>query len=164
MMISKSLEQTKQGLRVKSTKSEEPCEIGLLDHALDVLRDHRVEQDRDRELYGPDYQDHNLVFCQPNGAYYSPDRMGARVSELMRKAGLHGVSLHSLRHSHASVLLSQGCRRRWFPSASATRTRTSRWRFTATPCRRTNAPPRTCGAMRWRTSSRKSASVAGPGC
>jgi integrase len=108
MMISKSLEQTKQGLRVKSTKSEMPREIALPDHALDVLREHRVEQDRDRALYGVDYEDHNLVFCQPSGAFYSPDRMGARVSELLRKAGLHGVSLHSLRHSHASVLISQG--------------------------------------------------------
>jgi len=49
-----------------------------------------------------------LVFCQPSGAYYSPDRVGARVVELMRKAGLEGVSLHSLRHSHATNLLSKG--------------------------------------------------------
>lgn len=26
----------------------------------------------------------------------------------MRKEGLHGVNLHSLRHSHASILLSKG--------------------------------------------------------
>jgi integrase len=108
MMISKSLEQTKQGLRVKSTKSEEPREIGLDDDALEVLREHRLEQDQDRTLYAESYEDRNLVFCQPNGAYYSPDRMGARVSELLRKAGLHGVSLHSLRHSHASILISEG--------------------------------------------------------
>jgi integrase len=30
------------------------------------------------------------------------------VSELMRKVGRHGVSLHSLRHSHATSLLSNG--------------------------------------------------------
>jgi uncharacterized protein (DUF39 family) len=30
------------------------------------------------------------------------------VAELLRKAGLHGVSLHSLRHSHASILISEG--------------------------------------------------------
>jgi integrase len=87
-------------LRIKSTKSEEPREIGLDDDALQVLRDHRIEQDRDRA--------HDMVFCQPTGAFYSPDRMGARVAELLRKAGLHGVSLHSLRHSHASILISEG--------------------------------------------------------
>jgi integrase len=30
------------------------------------------------------------------------------VIELLREAGIHGVSLHSLRHTHASELLSKG--------------------------------------------------------
>lgn len=57
---------------------------------------------------GPDYQDHNLIFCQPTGAQYSPDRVGARVKESMVAVGLEGVNLHSLRHTHASELLSKG--------------------------------------------------------
>ena len=106
--VSKSLEQTKAGLRIKSTKSEEPRRFSVPEWALEVLRAHRQEQQKDRELFGPDYEDHKLVFCQPNGAYYSPDRLGARVVELMRKVGLDGFSLHSLRHCHASSLLSNG--------------------------------------------------------
>lgn len=108
LSISKSLEQTKAGLRIKSPKSEEPRRLGVPEWALQLLREHRVKQDRDRRLFGADYIDNNLIFCQPNGSYYSPDRLGARVVELMRKEGLHGVSLHSLRHSHASILLSKG--------------------------------------------------------
>jgi site-specific recombinase XerC len=54
------------------------------------------------------YQDHGLIFCQPNGAYYSPDKEGSRVKKLMRAVGLEGVSLHCLRHSFASELLSKG--------------------------------------------------------
>lgn len=106
--ISKSLEQTRGGLRVKSTKSEEPRQLGVPEWALDVLKEHRGEQDRDRHLFGAQYTDNNLVFCQPDGRYYSPDRLGARVVELMKKVGLRDVSLHSLRHSHASILLSKG--------------------------------------------------------
>ena len=97
LTICKSLEQTRGGLRVKSTKSEEPRQLGVPKWALDV-----------RRMFGADYIDCNLIFCQPDGRYYSPDRLGARVVELMRKVGLHGVSLHSLRHSHASILLSKG--------------------------------------------------------
>jgi len=59
-------------------------------------------------MFGRDYADNNLIFCQPGGQHYSPDRLGARVAELMRGVGLNGVSLHSLRHSHASILLSKG--------------------------------------------------------
>jgi integrase len=109
LTVSKSLEQTKAaGLRVKSTKSEEPRQLGVPEWALEVLKEHRTEQDRHRALFGARYIDNNLIFCQPDGNYYSPDRLGARVVELMRKVGLHGVSLHSLRHSHASILLSNG--------------------------------------------------------
>jgi integrase len=106
--ISKSLEQTRAGLRVKSTKSEEPRRVAVPEWALEVLKQHRAEQEKDRAMFGRDYANNDLIFCQPDGEYYSPDRAGARVAELMRKAGLQGVSLHSLRHSHASILLSKG--------------------------------------------------------
>ena len=108
LTISKSLEQTRGGLRVKSTKSEEPRQLGVPEWALGVLKEHQADQNVDRRMFGADYTDHDLIFCQPDGHYYSPDRLGARVVELMRKVGLHGVSLHSLRHSHASILLSKG--------------------------------------------------------
>jgi hypothetical protein len=49
-------------------------------------------------------RENHRLFCQPNGEYFSPDRVGARVVEALRKAGLAGVSLHS----HASTLLSKG--------------------------------------------------------
>jgi integrase len=106
--VSKSLEQTKAGLRIKSTKSEKPRHFSVPEWALEVLRAHRQEQQHDRQMFGADYDDRNLIFCQPSGGYYSPDRLGARVVELMRKVGLEGVSLHSLRHSHATILLSNG--------------------------------------------------------
>jgi integrase len=109
LSVSKSLEQTKAGgLRVKSTKSEEPRELGVPEWAFEVLKEHRAEQDHDRVLFGAKYADNNLIFCQPDGSYYSPDRLGARVVEAMRKVGLDRVTLHSLRHSHASILLSKG--------------------------------------------------------
>ena len=108
LSVSKSLEQTKAGLRVKSTKSEKPRHFAVPESALPVLADHRAQQDEDKRLFGPDYQDHDLIFCQPNGAYYSPDRVGARVKELMVSVGLEGVSLHSLRHTNATELLRNG--------------------------------------------------------
>jgi integrase len=106
--VSKSLEETRQGLRVKSTKSGETRRFSVPHEVLEVLREHRREQDRDREAYGADYAGLNLIFARPDGHYYSPDKFGTRVRSAMQKAGLQGVSLHSLRHSHASELLSQG--------------------------------------------------------
>jgi integrase len=106
--VSKSLEQTKAGLRVKSTKSEKPRRFSLPAETIEVLRDHQRAQEADRKLYGSSYAKLGLVFARPDGQHYSPDRVGARVRELLLSAGLAGLSLHSLRHSHASELLSQG--------------------------------------------------------
>ncbi|MEO8367962.1 MAG: site-specific integrase [Candidatus Solibacter sp.] len=108
LIVSKSLEQTKAGLRVKSTKSEKPRRFVVPETVLPVLADHRTQQDQDKRMFGPDYQDHGLIFCQPGGGYYSPDRLGARVKELMVAVGLDGVSLHSLRHTNATELLRHG--------------------------------------------------------
>jgi hypothetical protein len=105
----KSLEETKpHGLRVKSTKSGHTRRFAIPASVIDVLREHKREQDQQRALYGPDYANLNLIFARPDGNYYSPDKLGTRVRAAMARAGLKGVSLHSLRHSHASELLSKG--------------------------------------------------------
>jgi len=60
--VSKSLEQTRGALRVKSTKTEKPREIPLPGVAIEVLRSHRSAQSENRRLFGPDYRDDlNLV-------------------------------------------------------------------------------------------------------
>jgi integrase len=109
MRVSKSLEQTREGLRVKSTKTEKPREISLPRSAIEVLRTHRGGQVENRRLFGPDYRDDlNLVFATPEGDYLKPDTLTAKVCLLATKAGLKGASLHTLRHSHGSQLLSAG--------------------------------------------------------
>jgi integrase len=108
LTVDKSVEETKaQGLRLKSTKSGKPRDLVVPTYALEVLERWRKEQARDRELYGAEYAGHGLMFCRPDGEYYRPKQVSARVREVMRKAGLRR-SLHGLRHSHASGMLSKG--------------------------------------------------------
>ena len=73
--------------------------------ALQFLRDQQREH---RRLFAGDYQDNNLVFCQPDGNYYDPDLVSQVIVRRMRKANLKQGSLHTLRHTHASNLLSRG--------------------------------------------------------
>jgi integrase len=107
MTISKSLEQTKSGLRVKSTKSGKVRRFPLPSVALRVLSQHGQNQPRENPLE-PNRKNLGLVFCSPEGDYYKPDQISSKVAEIMAKAGLRGISLHSLRHTHASQLLSEG--------------------------------------------------------
>jgi integrase len=106
--VSKSLEETEEfGLQVKSTKSGIARRIEVDSSVFDVLRDHQREQEEHRRLHGPDYRsDLNLVFCRPDGYYYSPDKLGTRIKAALCKAGLGNLSMHSLRHTHASQQLS----------------------------------------------------------
>lgn len=109
MLVTKSLEETKAGLRIKSTKNGEPRSFIVPRQALEVLAAHRVQQEQDKRDFAGQYEDNNLIFCRPDGAYYRPDKVSVRVTKLAQKCGLpKGVGLHALRHTHASELLSKG--------------------------------------------------------
>jgi integrase len=104
MLIDRSLEQTSEGVFVKPTKTGEQRTVPLPDFVLQELRMHRDKQQRNRELFGKDYQsDLDLIFAEPDGGFLKPDSVTAKVCKVMRNLGLKG-SLHTLRHSQASEL------------------------------------------------------------
>jgi len=49
-----------------------------------------------------------LVFSEPDGTPLKPDTITRTFLRIARKVGLHGVRLHDLRHTHASLMLKQG--------------------------------------------------------
>jgi integrase len=107
IVISKSLEQTKAGLRVKETKGRKARIMPVPQEALEALHRVTASQEQNRPMFGPDYRtDLDLVFCHPDGSYIRPDTVTKAVRRIAKRAGLKGVSLHTLRHSHGSQLLS----------------------------------------------------------
>jgi len=110
VVITRSLTQTRQVLEFKGTKTERPRRISLPESVLAPLEAHRKRQDEFRRQFGPDYvADLDLIFANPDGTPLKPDSVSAAVSLLCRRLGLpKGVSLHTLRHSHGSILLADG--------------------------------------------------------
>jgi integrase len=109
LTISRSLEQTKAGLRIKKPKSNKQRAIRLPQWSgITVLQFLRSEQREQRRLFAGDYRDNDLVFCQPDGRYLEPDLISQVIVRRMRKAGIEVGSLHTLRHTHTSILLSLG--------------------------------------------------------
>jgi integrase len=107
--ISKSLEQTKAGLRLKQTKGNNIRNLPLAEDAIEALKRIKASQDENRKMFGADYRaDLDLVFCHPDGHYIRPDTVTKAVRRIAKKAGFSRVSLHTLRHSHGSQLLSAG--------------------------------------------------------
>lgn len=108
LTISKSLEQTRAGLRVKETKTRQVRRIRIGPSAVQVLLEQRARNQEWRQAMGPDYRDQGLVFAGPDGGHLRPDTVTAEACRIARKAGLRGVGLHTLRHTHGSMLLSAG--------------------------------------------------------
>jgi len=109
-VIARSLCQTKAGLQFKGTKTERPRRVNLPESVMAALALHRQEQNKFRQEFGATYRaELDLIFANPNGSPLKPDTLSASISLLCRRLDLpKGVSLHTLRHSHGSVLLADG--------------------------------------------------------
>ncbi len=109
LTIRKSLEETSKGLRIKETKGGKIRRLNLPNSTVVLLQNLRTRQAETRRMFGFDYHtDLDLVFCHPDGNYIRPSTVTKAARRIAKKAGLAGVSLHTMRHSHGSQLLSLG--------------------------------------------------------
>ena len=108
LTIGKSLEETKKGLRVKLPKHDKIRRFKVGASTLAVLRFQQEQQQERQRLFGSDYKtDLNLVFADLDGSHLKPLMVSQNVKRRIEKAGIKDASLHTLRHTHASHLLSQ---------------------------------------------------------
>lgn len=91
---------------VKTTKSKRTIPIPA--NIVKELKAHGTRQKREKVLYGPDYQDNNLLFCYPDGTMIEPKNLTRWFQTILEHAKLPKARLHDIRHSHASLLLKKG--------------------------------------------------------
>ena len=85
-------------------KTENAQRILALDpFTLAALGVHVEMLDQERADFGPDYQDHGLLFCWENGKPPHPDTITRRFHRLAERAGLPRINLHDVRHSYATA-------------------------------------------------------------
>jgi integrase len=89
-------------------KSGKTRTVDLDPFTVQALREHRKRQAEERLSAGPDYQDHDLIFCHPNGKPLDPVKVSKVFARKVRASVLPVVRLHDLRHSHAAHLLAAG--------------------------------------------------------
>jgi hypothetical protein len=75
---------------------------------VEALRAHREAQLLQRTVVGEAYFDHDLVFADEVGAPIYPQRLTEAFLRHRKAAGLTSGSLHVLRHTHATLALTNG--------------------------------------------------------
>ena len=111
LRVERSLEQTRKGgLRFKAPKTARGRRpISLSPAVVSELRTHWKAQQEQRLALGvgkapPD----GLVFATWEGEPRQPDGLSKEFSQAMNDLGLPHVTLHTLRHTHASQLITSG--------------------------------------------------------
>ncbi|MEU9841542.1 site-specific integrase [Actinomadura sp. NPDC048032] len=108
--IRRSLQRTRTGglthLPTKTLASER--RIALPTECIRSLKEHRQQQDKEREIAGSAWRDSGLVFTTPTGRPLDPANLTRRFRSLLSRAGLRRIRFHDLRHSTATLLLEQG--------------------------------------------------------
>jgi integrase len=110
MRIGRTLSWEKGGApRYGMPKGGKGRSVQLTDRAVAALRRHRLRQAEQRLAAGALWHDGGLVFTTSLGRPLRRDDVDRRLFKpLLRRAGLPTITLHTLRHTAATLLLSQG--------------------------------------------------------
>jgi integrase len=73
-----------------------------------LLQEYKRWQSENRLKLGDQWANTDRLFTQWNGAPIYPDTISAWFTDFIHRKGLRKVSLHSLRHTHATLLISEG--------------------------------------------------------
>lgn len=91
----------------KNKTSSRPLKLSR--SAFLILREYKDWQDRQRELCGDRWRDTDRrVFTTDEGAPIHPDAFTKWFRDFANKHGFTGVHVHSLRHTYASLMISEG--------------------------------------------------------
>jgi integrase len=82
--------------------------VPLAAPAREALRAHRRAQLGERADFGPDYRDHDLIFCRIDGDPIRPSDVTKEFKSHVRDCGLPMIRLHDTRHGACSLLLAGG--------------------------------------------------------
>lgn len=98
-----------KGITTTTPKTESSVRVDKVPHVvMEVLQDHKHAQNIQRIAMGANWQNTQRIFTQRNGAPIFPDTVSAWFKGFLKKIGIEGRSLKSLRHTNASLMIASG--------------------------------------------------------
>jgi integrase len=96
------------GLVFREIKERRRKTVRLAPELVAVLKAHRAAQAAERLAAANVWEDHGLVFCQPNGRPIGQRADWQEWADILKDAGLPHCGVHAMRHSSASIALGEG--------------------------------------------------------
>ena len=83
--------------------------IVIDDATVQMLQEHKAEQDKQKKIIGSAWLEPEAVFTSATGHFYDRSLLNTQFRRFMsRHPELHRVTIHGLRHTHASLLILAG--------------------------------------------------------
>jgi integrase len=98
----------KGNLLLKEPKKKSRRTINLPQVCVSALLEHRAIQEQERQLAGSRWQELDYVFTTGIGTPMEPRNLERAYHQILAIAGLHHIRIHDLRHTAATLLLTQG--------------------------------------------------------
>ena len=109
LRVEQTVQITKGKLIFKMPKTNKGRRIiDLPSLAIEELKQHKAEQNKQRLRLGPAYQNHDLVCTMIDGQPLHPTCVSDAFYRLLKQVGLPHFRFHDLRHTHATQLLKHG--------------------------------------------------------
>lgn len=80
----------------------------LTPEAVEIFTKAKEQEERNRAMFGREYQENPYVFKWLDGHPYSPDYISHHFAKVLKRHGLPHIRFHELRHSCASMLINMG--------------------------------------------------------
>ena len=95
-------------VRESTPKTHQARVIDLDPATVEQLRTQRARQQADRDEWGGDYSERDLVFAREDGTPLHPDGFSQAFERAIARTALPRIRLHDLRHTHATIALRAG--------------------------------------------------------
>jgi integrase len=83
--------------------------VRLTPGAVETLKSHKMNQDREKDCLGSLWQEQGLIFPSSKGTPFNPSNLLNRsFKPLLRRAGMPKIRFHDLRHTFATLMFSNG--------------------------------------------------------
>lgn len=108
--INKTLARTKNGIKIQTPKTKSSNRVISLDtETIQVLKMWQLEQRKQLLKLGINAMNkHQLIFSNSKNSFIIVPTVRLAIKQIAKKAGIHLITSHGFRHTHATLLFASG--------------------------------------------------------